>query len=519
MKKKLLPLAMLAGLAGAAGTAQAVHVNSDGLGEVLLYPYYTVENGQATLFTVVNTTDQVKAVKVRLIEAMNSHETLDFNLYLSPEDHWSGSISADPDGEGAILKTGDTSCTVPVIDPEGEKLRNLLFSDNSDTLGASYDLDDGGPEGLERTREGYIEVIEMGTLDDTAPGQFGAAAAATHGADGVPADCDLIVQAWREQPVGSGNVVGEWGQDLSGGAVAPNLNNFAAFDPALTGGLYGYASIVNVMEGTNATYDATAIDNFADSVLHARPGDTAPNLGQAILNADIIEGASATTLTFADGLDAVSAVLMHDTISNDYVTEPGISAGTDWVITMPTKREYVNVPAPATAPFLNIWDTTSGTACEEVQVSQWDREEQIPGTPPVPGGVDFSPSPVPPTVSVEGFALCSEANVVSFLNPDVVKDDDGNIVSGYVSALYPSERVQYGFDVDFYNGWARIGFATDNGGNPRELAAGGGEILAGLPVIGFAVQKYANGNLEGVGGGAAFYAGAIKHKATRSLTP
>ncbi|WP_020208238.1 hypothetical protein [Gilvimarinus chinensis] len=39
MRKKLLPLAMLRGLGGQAGRAEAVHINSDGLSETLIYPY------------------------------------------------------------------------------------------------------------------------------------------------------------------------------------------------------------------------------------------------------------------------------------------------------------------------------------------------------------------------------------------------------------------------------------------------------------------------------------------------
>ena len=40
-KKKSLHAAVLAGLGalGAAGTANAVHINPDGLGQVVLYPY------------------------------------------------------------------------------------------------------------------------------------------------------------------------------------------------------------------------------------------------------------------------------------------------------------------------------------------------------------------------------------------------------------------------------------------------------------------------------------------------
>jgi hypothetical protein len=45
MKKQWLGLTILLGLAGVVNHAHAVYVNEEGLGEVLLYPFYTVENG------------------------------------------------------------------------------------------------------------------------------------------------------------------------------------------------------------------------------------------------------------------------------------------------------------------------------------------------------------------------------------------------------------------------------------------------------------------------------------------
>ena len=112
MKKKLLPLALAAATGLVASTAQAVFVNPEGHGQVLLYPYYTVEGGNDTYINLVNTTNEYKAVKVRILEAMNSQEVLDFNLYLSPQDHWSAVITADTNGAGAVIRTAGTSCTV-----------------------------------------------------------------------------------------------------------------------------------------------------------------------------------------------------------------------------------------------------------------------------------------------------------------------------------------------------------------------------------------------------------------------
>jgi hypothetical protein len=134
MNRKNLTAAVLAGLAGVVGivgSAQAVNVNPDGTGQVLLYPYYTVNGDNLTLLSVVNTSDDAKAVKVRFLESENSAEVLDFNLYMSAYDVWTAAIVAMPDSvdqkcgysddtaglrcEGPLLmiEPDETTCTVP----------------------------------------------------------------------------------------------------------------------------------------------------------------------------------------------------------------------------------------------------------------------------------------------------------------------------------------------------------------------------------------------------------------------
>lgn len=529
MKKKLLPLAMLAGLAGTAGTAEAVYLNSDGLGEALIYPFYSVEGGQDTYFTVVNTTNLTKAVKVRIIEAMNSAEVLDFNLYLSPFDHWAGAITITDDG--AKLVTGDLSCTVPAIPADGVAFRDVVYNAGAYTGGAASD---GGPTTLDRTREGYIEILEMGVLDDsetivhtrgdgTVIANF-AEAAATHVA-GVPANCNALLSAWI--PTGSGGS-GEWATRDSRGAVLPvtaqgdTAANFS-IDQDLLGGLYGYGVLINVNEGTNATYSAIALDAFFPlTPINTDPGTTSPSLGQADAFAEIFNSVDGTVESLEyftaaggfGGIDAVSAVFMHESIANDYVMAPSIAAGTDWVITMPTKRAYVNTAAVVRAPFTRLWSGT-GTACEGLQLEYWDREERQDLLPPPVGAVDFSPRPPQNAPTVAGFQLCTEVSVISFIPPTV--DTSDALLPGYVSAVQPSENIQHGFQPIFDNGWARLSMATDNSGVTRELVDDNGVVLAGLPTVGFAVQKYANGAVDGVDGGGAFYAGLIEHKYTRNI--
>ena len=57
---------------------QAVQLSTDGTGEVLIYPYYTVNNDLNTLYSVVNTTTDPKALAIRFLEGGNGQEVLLF---------------------------------------------------------------------------------------------------------------------------------------------------------------------------------------------------------------------------------------------------------------------------------------------------------------------------------------------------------------------------------------------------------------------------------------------------------
>src|SRR5215210_3391710 len=115
---------------GATGAAQAVNLNPDGLGQVLIYPYYTTRadtagNTYNSLLSVVNSTSSAKAVKVRVLEGKNSREVLDFNLFLSAYDVWTAAILPSTSGAGARIATADRSCTLPAIPSGGQDFVNF----------------------------------------------------------------------------------------------------------------------------------------------------------------------------------------------------------------------------------------------------------------------------------------------------------------------------------------------------------------------------------------------------------
>ncbi|GJM10134.1 MAG: hypothetical protein DHS20C11_24100 [Lysobacteraceae bacterium] len=480
MKRKTLTTAVLAGLTGVAGIANisnAVNLNPDGLGQVLIYPYYTVRGGWSTLLSVVNTTDEAKAVKVRVLEARNSREVIDFNLYLSEYDVWTASIY-DPDGDDAGvggLTTLDNSCTVPAIktsttlpvDPNGN--RYVPFR--------TFELDDGRSlagnfSGYEdETREGYVEMLEMAEV-------FGAhAAAATHlQPSGIPSSCGFLVSSW---------VSGAWSTNPSFETDAP------------TGGLFGNLTLLQALEARAAGGPADAVEAVYMTNQHSNPGSLSPNLSSADfgvipgrVRSIVFNGGAAIETDWNLGIDAVSAVFAYSQIMNEYATSDGIES--DWVVTHPTKSPYVAV-APARAPFTEYYNEVSfGRACEDIWVDVWNREEAEPTGDP--GGVDFSP-PIPgedPTIP----SLCYEANVISFQHG-----------SESSSILQSNRRLVVDVDVvggtntaNFDNGWARLGLTrsgqeTNTVENPNDQ----GDVYRGLPSTGFWITGLsADGIIPGV---------------------
>jgi len=275
MKKSILSLAVAAGVST---TAMAqMHINHQGVGEALVYPLYTAQNGNDTYIAVVNTTDKTKAIKVRILEAQNSVEVLDFNVYMSPEDHFSFAITANEDG-GASLVTNDKTCTVPQITGaipfRNFKYANDKAADDADTADKDESFDNTS---IARTQIGHIEVIEMGQIDEDDAGVGTAVYKATlHDANGVPGNCAAHTDLWSEPSsadlADEDSIVGLWLDDESLGFETNWMG----------GGLYGYGQVVNVAEGTAFGYDAVAIANLvgdgaAGSALHYEPGDIDPN--------------------------------------------------------------------------------------------------------------------------------------------------------------------------------------------------------------------------------------------------
>lgn len=460
MKKKILVTAMLAGL-GVASTSQAVFVSPEGTGQVLLFPYYTVQNGFNTSIHVVNTTNQAKAVKVRILEGKNSQEVLDFNLYLSPYDVWAGAIDRTEDG--ALIRSVDTSCIAPrQLGAAGVPLRNLQFVTDDDS---------GNPD---RLREGYVELIEMGVL--TNPEQI---AAVTHGPalGDAPLNCNLIRTA--------------------------DFNQVVDVDPP-SGGLFGSGHLIAVQQGLRTSYDAVALDAWSidpqwtqSASLLPRLAEVFPPVGEIIVDNNPIEFVAQP----GREIDAVSAVLTQAAFANEYSIDAARDSKTDWVITFPTKRFYVNRPEPlSTAPFQNRWNGTTLEACHEINFEYFDREEQSL----VPGAGDFSPTPIAP-----GFNLCKEVNTLTLYRSGESAED---------ARLFGAESTFNALAIEgFEAGWMDIGFAVSATGSYGALFGNNNVDVIGLPVIGFsAMSNVVPPEISGLPDGVlSSFLGSTTHKGTK----
>jgi hypothetical protein len=603
MNRKNLTAAVFAGLAGAAGlaaTAQAVNLNPDGLGQVLVYPYYTSNDGNTTLLSVVNTTEQAKAVKVRFLEGYNSREVLDFNLYLSAYDVWVAAI-ADSEFFGAAagvphLFIPDNSCTVPYLyesastGPGLQEFLNFAYAGSNN---------DGGPEGIARAAEGHFEIIEMGTLVDD--GEYDFATAATHqltpaakDKDGnvtrpatwEPYDCEALVDAWTDN---FGSADGVWFDEAtSGSACEPyeedgDVSGCQAFTGTTrnSGGLFGGAAIVNPNNGTMFSYDAKAVQGYdkTDDGVHYLPGSIFPSLNSGDQQtAYVFFGVPqdrAVELFYPRSVDAVSAVFMHENIMNEYASDADLNAGTEWIVTFPTKNFYVDLPLlgqvetstwvpvggdacanwtagdpyPTTkgefgstidgpGPWDNIaygWDwgecyytqfffdvdnddallpftdTFDGEACEFAGLRTWDREERT-FEPDTPGGSR------PPVVSPAPPRDC---------DPDLEICEDTFFQLCYeVNVLRFGEEVVFGTPeiegssllLEITTGLEDDAYATQSGWGRIDFGIDSDHVdfagLVGLPVTGYAAYEIQNGYVSDDDGNTvkAYYGGLFGHK-------
>ncbi|QJR15990.1 hypothetical protein [Usitatibacter palustris] len=473
--------AALLAAALAAPAVQAMYLNPDGLGQALIYPYYTVKpvdsNVYNTYISIVNHTSDAKVLRVRFRESLNGREVGNYNLYLGPRDAWAGAITPSVAGAppAAGLLTIDNSCTNPAFTPPagGSALTGFAFSSASYTGTNS----DGMGDTMERTREGYVEVIEMATLTGAS------AAQATPGANGVPPDCAA----------------------LRGGGVL-------SLGPP-TGGVSGTLTLINVASGLDFTVNAIAIADLSTQGFYRTYSDAYPDFNSAEVNGvgNFAANGKAYRTTWNSGVEALNAILMRSTVDNEFILDNTTQSAADFVVTLPTKRFHVLVPGQGTGPFTNT--VLAGSRSLNFTLEYRSREGL--------GGI------IVPACGFTCPPSNSEANLQLPFASTVVGITRGATATGAAGTTLAlgANGWRVTLPTTAENGSVMLGFVAGGFSSPPTISfpaqttrLSDGQVLnenlvmEGLPAVGFAVRTLRNGTLVCAGGGCqGNYGGAYPH--------
>lgn len=445
-----------------ASSCHAVMLSSTGMGQALIYPYYTVHNipdrGTAfsTLISVANQTLDAKVLRVRVLEAKAGASVFEANVFLGPRDVWTAAIT--PVATGAAISTADLSCTLP-----------LMRSGVADVPGAPFLFDpsryqgDGLGDDLARVQEGYVEVLELGT---------------------IPAG------ALQNQVVFIGRPPS---------CLLPDAGAISAALTAPSGGLYGSGVLINVAAGTAYGYDAVALETWRDTPTYSAPGEAAPTLASASPPvSSVLANGRLYISRWGSGADAVNAALMVDGLEGEYMIEPVVAGATDWVVTMPTKRTAVTA-STALAPFGQVRGSTGG--CEAGLDQMFDRETRLATHPSALGDVHSAGfcgavSVLPLHArSAQPVSATSQALGSATLVVDLETSSAGRTVeSGATDFTHGSGYVQ--FSSRSANAkLTNIGDTTVTDTATANISFANTATYRGLPAVGIAMTRYVNGQL------------------------
>ena len=353
--------------------ADELAVVPEGVGHILVVPYFTTQEGNVSLLNIVNTdTVNGKAVKLRYRGAANSDDIYDITVLLSPGDVWSANVS-QANGV-STLTTNDKSCTLPAN-------VNSAFSGGRTKGGSDA-----------QTLEGYIEILNMADIPATlAANATGALSTvdnplykAIKHVNGV-APCSTVPSQLTDV-VAAATIITDAATAAT--SLAANEWNGRGFNYP-SGGLMANWSIVNLSKAGSFTGTATAVAAIATATPTDRaignlvfspqdsafqPADAAayaagthpvfltadPLLAGGVDKAGIVVAPTiqASLYDFPDlstpyvtdptvagaaleQAEALSAALATKSVTNEYMTSPSVSFATDWTFSMPARRYNV----------------------------------------------------------------------------------------------------------------------------------------------------------------------------------
>lgn len=547
MKKKLLAIGVAASLGIFAGAASAApSVNVGGIGHTNIIPYFSAQNGNATLISITNTdADKGKVVKVRFRGAEWSDDIFDFQVFLSPGDVFTGAVTAS--NGVAKFATADKSCTLPTsVNQSFVPIR--LQNATSGTL------------------EGYVEVITMADIPQFVTTSDGA----VNGGNGLvtatnPTGLNPLFTAIKHvngvAPCTSSVTNAKLENLIQDNFVSKNTTDVVQelylANPGSVGSLTSYATIINVNASKAFSNVATAIvynnaqkayfrqandslnaDNrlTADRIFYAIDSSTPavaagagvqmyqfdlPDLSTPVDAATWNAGAGAVAVVNGDSAwqrNLLTKELQKSAVVAEYSTLDSLNAATDVVISQPTRRYFYNYTKAATgaaigANFFTI-KGDAGTpyvglngATNRIDLASnpvfWDREENKASS-----NIVISPTPPGGALSLKG-----EVSVLGINNGTGATGALGGLLTiNDLTATGAGGAV-------FEEGWALITTASNNTtANAPTLASGDsaaltsfpggyGAAIAGyaspsktkLPVIGFSASNVFNGGAGAAG--------------------
>ena len=511
-----------------------LRVSEGGTGHSLVVPYFNAQNGNMTVLHVVNTdTVHGKLAKVRFRSAANSDDILDFQVFMSPGDVWTAAVTAGADGV-AELTTADGTCTLPALT---KGVAQPFVTDR---------LSDKAGDIANQTREGYVEIFNMADIDGLSMYGTGRTAksalyTAIKHVNGT-APCTGSVLNASLANISTEEAARAYGLDtpttgLMGDWYIINVaqsTTFAGAATALTavqtvgGADAGRGNFVHFPQNAAAAPNPEA--NTSDPLF--RVAFTRNNANAAVTEAAItaanydlpdmstpytLDAAAAGVVDTRVQAFNLTRALQVSSITNQYANDPTITAKTDWVFSMPTRRYSVAAnykaatttsadyrlytaltddaglalaAAPAVAGSYRAWFAPQNTAVEGGLIcvnstgqAFFDREESSRTS-----GAVFSPG----TTSQTRF--CGETSVLSFA-------DTGVSVLG---ASVARQNVAAGANAGpFTNGWSvvSVGNAFTTTLGPRDATTGTGADAynaaayageAGLPILGSSFIKLTN---------------------------
>jgi hypothetical protein len=555
----------------AIAAADVLQVNTDSIGHMLAVPYYSVQNNNNTLLNITNT-DMLngKAVKVRFRGAQNSDDVFDFTILMSPGDSWTAAVSRAADGR-AQLATADKSCTLPASVNQPFVTARLPGATEADKNAG--------------TREGYVEIFNMADIPPPSsilllpkPATNPLFTAIKHTAAGVPLDCaapavtglfniketeTLAVMNTAGLHAPTTGLTASWTLiNVPTGAVAWSGNATAV--EARTVGvapaqfLPGWANIVFHPQTASNVSLASVLERTSDPVLRGGVADNDTAAAKLIGKPGVAPIAAASydfpdfstpylnnqIPTLALGVAtrqqafALTRAFALSSVTNEFITTPGLAARTDWVFSSPTRRYNVarnyagGVPAGSGANLFTHFEfndadvavpnlavgavvvknyfTTANTVTQSGVICVKGLFFSGGATDPVPFNLitgvtanreegfiaDSGQFVISPGTPADPLSLCGEVSVLSFN------------AAGLNSAL-GGLLTRKDLTVSYTEGWVRIATPGESG-----AATGlGGSARNGLPVIGAAFTQLTNGSASA--GVSANFSQTLPHRGTR----